>query len=85
MKYYLAVFKTRFATLNFANLLRANNIPVSIINTPQKISFACGISIKFLGDFLPQVAALLRGYRSNSFDGLYEVINRQGRADFIRL
>ena len=52
MKYTLAVFNSRFATLNFANLLKSKHIPVAIINTPQGVTRACGISVKFLSDFV---------------------------------
>ena len=58
MNYTLAVFRSRFATLNFANLLRANNIPVAIINTPPHIGSACGISVKFLSDYFSKVQAI---------------------------
>ena len=72
MQYTIAVFKSRYATLNFANLLRAHNIPSAIINTPQNLGRACGISVKFLSDFLPRVKQLfLDGKTSTSFVGFY--------------
>ncbi len=70
MNYTLAVFKTRYATLNFANLLKANNVPVAIINTPQQIGRACGISVKFLSDYYSKVQTLIAG-RLNNFEGFY--------------
>lgn len=51
MNYVFAVFSTRFSTLNFARILSAHNVPVSIVNTPHEISRACGISAKIMGDF----------------------------------
>lgn len=74
MNYTLAVFKSRFATLNFANLLRANNIPVAIINTPSQIGSACGISVKFLSDYFPMVQTIIekRGGLSN-FVGFFSI------------
>lgn len=74
MNYTLAVFKSRFATLNFANLLRANNIPVAIINTPSQIGSACGISVKFLSDYFSMVQTIIkkRGGLSN-FVGFFSI------------
>ena len=58
MNYCIAVFKSRSATLSFARLLRAHNIPCAIINTPNSIGRACGISVKFLSDFYDKARAL---------------------------
>lgn len=71
VNYILAVFKSRFATLNFANLLRANNIPVAIINTPQNIGSACGISVKFLSDYYQKAQTLLSRSGTGNFEGFY--------------
>lgn len=71
MNYTLAVFRSRYATLNFANMLRSYNIPVGIINTPQNIGRVCGISVKFLSDFLPKVKSLMANYRTSNFVGFY--------------
>lgn len=78
MKYTLAVFKSRSATLNFANLLRSNNVPVAIINTPQSIGSVCGISVKFLSDFNQKVQMLLRQNCINNFVGFYSLNERNG-------
>lgn len=80
MNYTLAVFRTRFATLSFANLLRANNIPSAIINTPQSLGGVCGISVKFLSDYFSKVQTLL-SVRSldGSFVGFYAFSERNGR------
>lgn len=84
MNYILAVFKSRFATLNFANLLKENNIPVAIINTPTEISRACGISVKFLSDYLPKVESLFLR-RPNNFDGFYSVLKTNGREKYYKI
>ncbi len=72
MNYTLAVFKTRHASLRFANLLRENNIPVAIVNTPYEIGNVCGISVKFLYDFLFYAKRIImqRDFVYN-FDGFY--------------
>lgn len=85
MNYTLAVFKSRFATLNFANLLKANNVPVAIINTPLGLSRACGISVKFLSDYTSKVQSLLCRINLNSFDGFYFMSRSDGRVKFIKL
>jgi len=80
MNYTLAVFTSRFATLNFANLLRSQNVPVAVINTPQSLSRACGISVKFLSDFYPLARQVLiaRGGQ-NTFVGFFILTNDRGR------
>ena len=84
MNYTLAVFKTRFATLNFANLLRSNNVPAAIINTPQSINRICGISVKFLSDYYSKVQTLIGG-RLNNFQGFYSYTERNGRISLFKL
>jgi len=80
MSYTLAVFKSRFATLNFANLLRANNIPVAIINTPSQIGSACGICVKFLSDYYLKVQAIIsRKGGLNNFVGFYSFPQNGGK------
>lgn len=85
MNYTLAVFKSRFATLNFANLLKANNVPVAIINTPQSIGRACGISVKFLSDYYSKVQLLLAKSGLSNFDGFYSCIERNGKMNIFKL
>ncbi len=75
MRYYIAVFKSRSQVMNFANLLRANNIPCAIINTPSNLGKTCGLSVKFLYDYFPKIQNLLRRNNFRSFDGFYEVTN----------
>ncbi|MGN1201479.1 MAG: DUF3343 domain-containing protein [Candidatus Caccovivens sp.] len=80
MNYTLAIFRTRFATLNFANLLRANNVPVAIINTPPSIGSVCGISVKFLSDYFSKVQTLLtKSMAFSNFVGFYAFSKNDGR------
>lgn len=85
MNYILAVFKTRYATLSFANRLRCNNIPVAIINTPSVVSRACGISAKFFCDYLPLVQKLLPQSDLSQFDGFYSCFFKGGKLNVIKL
>ena len=71
MSYYIAVFKSRSATISFANILRANSIPCAIINTPASLGKTCGISVKFLADFLAKANTLLPYRLKQVFDGFY--------------
>jgi len=84
VNYTLAVFKTRYATLNFANLLRSFNVPVAIINTPNSITRACGLSVKFLSDYYCKVQNLMNGSLQN-FVGFYSYIERNGRVELFKL
>lgn len=85
MNYTLAIFKSRSSTLNFANLLRANHVPVAIINTPQSASKMCGISVKFLSDFFSVVQSLLSSANLRNFDGFYAYIQRGASVTLVRL
>lgn len=85
MNYTLAVFKSRYATLTFANLLKANNIPVAIINTPSSISRACGISVKFLSDYNLTVQSLLNKINLSTFAGFYSLKMVGGREKISKL
>ncbi len=72
MNYTLAVFKSRFATLNFANLLKKYGIPSAVINTPQNIMHACGLSVKFLNEYMFQVKKILGATElSSNFVGFF--------------
>lgn len=84
MNYTLAVFRTRYSTLNFANILRSFNIPVAIINTPRAISRACGISVKFLSVYYPKVQSII-GQNLSNFDGFYSYIERDGKINLFKL
>lgn len=79
MNYTLAVFKSRYATLNFANLLRSNNIPVAIINTPRSLGSVCGISAKFLSDFNAKVEIIMAHNKTSNFVGFYSYNEQFGR------
>ncbi len=75
MRYYIAVFKSRSQVMNFANLLRANNIPCAIVNTPSNLGKTCGLSVKFLEDYFARVQNILRRNNFRSFEGFYEITN----------
>lgn len=85
MNYTLAVFRSRFATLSFANLLKANNVPVAIINTPQGLTSSCGISVKFISDYFPKVQSLFGKVNLNAFVGFFAVTTNGGRYQFSRI
>ena len=71
MNYCIAVFKSRSATLAFARLLRAHNIPCAIVNTPNRIGHACGISVKFLNEYMVKARDLVNSRLNISFSGFY--------------
>ena len=77
MNYCIAVFKSRNLTLNFANKLRGIGIPVAIINTPQGIYHACGISIKFLSDYFSKIQEI--AIRMQIFVDFYQINYQFGR------
>lgn len=80
MNYCIAVFRSRASTLNFANKLKESGIPVAIINTPHGIYRACGISVKFLRDYLKKVQQIAsRMQIFSNFDGFYTYTFQFGR------
>lgn len=75
MNYTLAVFQTRFSTLSFANLLKRNNIPLAVINTPYGLQQTCGISIKILSEYFAIVQNILRSSSAAEyFYGFFEYV-----------
>ncbi len=85
MNYILAVFKSRYSTISFANLLKANNIPVAIINTPNAISKACGISVKFISDYFSKVQTIASRLHMSNFDGFYSLVERNNKVVVIKM
>ena len=86
LEYILAVFKTRFSTLNFANSLKSAGVPVAVMNTPKAIGQVCGISVKFLSDFFSIAQSVLNktgAYRN--FEGFYSVSFSNGRQQIFKL
>lgn len=85
MNYVIASFKSRAATLNFANLLKKNNVPCAIINTPNSIGKSCGISVKFLSDYFSKVQTLMTVGIRATFSGFYSLSNVGGRDKIFKL
>lgn len=76
MNYVLAIFRSRSETIYFANLLKMNGLPSSVINTPKEAGQTCGISVKFLPECLGIARGLLTQKRFQSFAGFYRVTLR---------
>ena len=72
MKYYYAVFSSRNETLSFAGFLKRMGIPCSVVSTPKSAGRACGISVRFIKDYLEIIKKNFptRSYRS--FKGYFE-------------
>lgn len=86
MNYILAVFKSRSATLNFANALRSNGIPAAVINTPNQITRACGISVKFFAEYFEKAREIASRMQIFAyFDGFYAYGNSYGRQILTKL
>lgn len=85
MNYIIAVFHSRNETLNYTNLLRVNNIPCSIINTPKEAIKDCGISVKFLKEYFDLATNLLNQRRFMTFLGFFSIEFNNGRNYFIKI
>lgn len=73
MKYGLIVFRSRKETLQVRKLLSANGINANIMNTPRKISIACGISLRVDMGAMQKVKTMIRYQNFRTFVGLYTV------------
>ena len=86
MSFTLAIFRSRFATLSFAKLLRENNIPVAVINTPHKLAESCGISVKIAQEyFLIAQRLLAKSNLMRNFAGFYMFVQRTGIFDVVKM
>lgn len=52
MKYYYAVFSSRNETLSFANYLKKIGVPCTVASIPKSAGRTCGISVRFMKDYL---------------------------------
>ncbi len=85
MSFVLAIFRSRFATLSFAKMLRENNVPVAVINTPQKLSASCGLSVKFAQEYFSLAQSLVaKSNLMRNFAGFYVFVQRNGIFDVIK-
>ncbi len=71
LRYTYAVFKSRNETLSFSGYLKSLGIPCAVTTTPKQAGRTCGISVRFLTDYLSIVQSRFpqRGY--SSFVGFY--------------
>lgn len=72
MGYCYAVFTSRSETLSFASFLKKMGLPCMIASTPKSIGRACGISVKFMKDYLDNVIQYLNKLNYRSFKGFVE-------------
>ena len=86
LEYILAVFKTRFSTLNFANSLKFVGVPAMVINTPKSLGQTCGISVKFLSDYFSIAQNVLRKSGAyKNFEGFYSISFSNGRQQIFKV
>ncbi len=71
MRYVYAVFTSRNETLSFASQLKKMGIPCVVTSTPKSAGRACGISVRFMNDYL-QIAKSSLGFSYKTFKGFYE-------------
>ena len=73
MKFMIAVFKSRKEAIEFGTMMGRYGARVSAVNTPQSISSACGLSVKFKRSDLYKAQRALAGGDYFTFKGFYEV------------
>lgn len=71
MEYYIAVFRARSETMNFASILKSYGVFATVINTPRVVNVSCGISVKFNVKDLDVAKTVLSRRRFDTFGGVY--------------
>ncbi len=78
MDYVVIAFKSRSHTVRFSEVLRNNRIQNEIVNTPKQAGVGCGLSVKISKSSLEPAKRVLRAFKSNTFAGIFLVMNRGG-------
>ena len=73
MKYMIAVFSSRNETLYLANMFKSSGLYADIINTPQEVGQACGISVRFDERLLTVAKNFINSKPFRSFYGFFRV------------
>ncbi len=72
MGYIYAVFTSRSETLSFAAYLKRMGVPNMVVSTPKSAGRACGISVRFMKDYLPIVKSQFPESSFKTFKGYIE-------------
>ncbi len=72
MKYKIAVFKSRKEAIEFGGKMERQGVLVRAVNTPSRISSACGLSVKFKASALGVAERVLSAGDYFSFKGFYD-------------
>lgn len=71
MDYVIVAFRSRAHTVKFYELLRRNNLPCEIVNTPKEAGVGCGLSVKVTKDRFVMVKNLVYSIKLSSFAGFF--------------
>ncbi len=69
----IAVFKSRREAIEFGTAMRRNGARVAAVNTPSRISSACGLSVRFRRNDLRTAQRVLSEGDYFSFKGFYKI------------
>ena len=69
----LAVFRSRFQSMDFSEKLREYGIPVETVPAPKEARIGCGLCVRFDEKLLPRVKAVLKMGKYSAFKGFYRV------------
>ena len=73
MEYLIVAFRSRAHTVQFANLLRSQNIVMEIVNTPKEAGVGCGLSVKARKQNYDLIKRLVILSALPSFAGIFAV------------
>ena len=75
----LAVFRSRFQSMDFSERLREYGIPVETVPAPKEARIGCGLCVRFDERLFPRVKAVLKIGKYSTFKGFYRVDFEGGR------
>lgn len=78
-RYAIAAFSSRSQVFAFEGLLKRDNVPSTIVHTPQKLALGCGLSLQIPLEYMDRAREIYNRNRATSFSGFYIIEKVNGR------
>ena len=75
----LAIFRSRSQAMDCYFKMKANNLPVTLINTPKEANVGCGLSLKIPPASAGRAKSLIGKVRYSAFYGYMKINTHGGR------
>lgn len=76
---YIFSFRSRTQSMKFYDMLREENIPSKIINTPREVSVGCGLSVMVNDSSLTEARRVFGYTLYDTFLGLFQITDSTAR------